>query len=224
MTTVFNTLTSADGRPLQNQTVRISLMAPGNPFTAMQSEVIQAHAVDTSTTGRWQAELIPNADYEREGTWYRVDQRDSILGVDYVHDIVVPATGGPYWVRDLIVIPPAPGEPFPPVPPHALGDHTDVDTTGALPGQVLKFDGAEWRPAADSGGGGGGGGSYVHFQNIAAQVVTVPHNLGMYPAGVRLFNAEQTVEYDEFRVSYVDANNLTVDSAPALFRGYVYVS
>jgi hypothetical protein len=35
------------------------------------------------------------------------------------------------------------GAPF----PHALGDHTDVDTTGgAVLGDVLAFDGADWKP------------------------------------------------------------------------------
>ena len=37
-----------------------------------------------------------------------------------------------------------------------LGALTDVDTTGATAGQVLKFDGAEWVAAADATTGGGG--------------------------------------------------------------------
>jgi hypothetical protein len=37
----------------------------------------------------------------------------------------------------------------------ALGDLTDVDTTGAGSGDVLTYDGAGWAPAAPTGGGGG---------------------------------------------------------------------
>jgi len=38
----------------------------------------------------------------------------------------------------------------------ALGDLTDVSTTGATTGQVLKYNGSSWAPAADATGGGGG--------------------------------------------------------------------
>lgn len=37
-----------------------------------------------------------------------------------------------------------------------LGGLTDVDTTGATSGQVLKFNGSEWTPGTDNTGGGGG--------------------------------------------------------------------
>ena len=37
-----------------------------------------------------------------------------------------------------------------------LGALTDVDTSGATAGQVLKYDGSEWVPAADATTGGGG--------------------------------------------------------------------
>jgi hypothetical protein len=221
VTDVWNLLTSANGRPLQNHTVKIHLVAPGNPFTSL-AEVIQTHAVDTGTDGRWDAELIPNDEYEREGTWYRVDQRDGLLGGDYVHDIVVPSTGGPYWVRDLIVIPPAPGEPFPPLPPHALGDHTDVDTTGAVVGRVLKYDGTNWVPAVDSGGGGTGSG-FEMAVTIPAQSVSVPHGLGYKPAGVRLFSTDWLTEYAEFHVFH-DSDDLCTVIVEQLFSGNITVS
>jgi hypothetical protein len=38
-----------------------------------------------------------------------------------------------------------------------LGSLSDVSTTGVTTGQVLKYDGTQWAPAADSTGGGGGG-------------------------------------------------------------------
>lgn len=44
----------------------------------------------------------------------------------------------------------------------ALGDLSDVSTSGASSGQVLKYNGSSWAPAADlTGGGGGGSGATV---------------------------------------------------------------
>ena len=40
-----------------------------------------------------------------------------------------------------------------------LDQLTDVTTTGVTSGQVLKYDGTQWAPAADATGGGGGGGN-----------------------------------------------------------------
>lgn len=216
---VFNVLTAPNGRPLQNQTVTITLHAPGNPFTELGSEIAQVTTEDTNTSGRWEADLIPSNQYEHAGSWYHVAERAGFPGWNFR----VPDAGGPYWVRDLLVIPPEPGEPFPPVPPHALGDHTDVDTTGALPGQVLKFNGTEWRPANDQTGGGGGGSSFEMFKDIAGNVSAVPHGLGYRPAGVRLFSEDWQTEVDEFTVTHVDENNLNVTTGLA-FRGWITAS
>ena len=222
MTIVYNVLTTPEGRPLQRQTVRISLRAPGNPFTDLESEVFQAHAEDTDGTGRWEANLIPTDEYEHAGAYYHVDERDGLRIPDGQWDFRVPATGGPYWVRDLLIIPPSPGTPFPPVPPHALGDHTDVDTTGAIAGRVLKFNGTEWVPAVDATGGGGGGAAFEHFQDIPANVTHVVHNLGFRPA-VSLFTPDWSGQHDEFRVTHVDENIFDV-STDVLFRGWVTAS
>ena len=45
----------------------------------------------------------------------------------------------------------------------ALGDLSDVSTTGASSGQVLKYNGSSWAPAADNTGGGGGGSSSFEY-------------------------------------------------------------
>lgn len=218
---VFNVLTNPSGRPLQNQTARITLRAPGNPFTELGSEVFQRFAVDTNTTGRWEADLIPNDQYEQAGTWYHVDQRDGLDFPDAEHDFRVPSTGGPYWLRDLLITPPDPGGNFPPVPPHALGDHTDVDTTGALSGQYLRFNGTNWIPSAGSGGGGGSG--FAMFQATLTNTIPVPHLLGYRPGGVSLFSQDWQTQYDEFSVTHDDENNLTVSSGTP-FRGWLVAS
>ena len=45
----------------------------------------------------------------------------------------------------------------------ALGDLSDVSTSGAASGQVLKYNGSSWAPAADNTGGGGGGSSSFEY-------------------------------------------------------------
>lgn len=225
MTRVFNILTSPEGRPLHHQTVRITLHAPGNPFTSntLTSEVINGTAEDTNAAGRWEADLIPNSEYDQAGTYYVADERDGLRGAsaaDFVHAFVVPATGGPYWIRDLLIIPPNPGGPTPPLPPHALGDHTDVSTVGETAGQVLKFNGTKWVPAAD--GGGGASGSFEMHQVLPANTVNVPHLLGYRPA-LSLFSDDWSVQYDEFAVQHVDANNAIITTGQ-LFTGWVVAS
>jgi hypothetical protein len=226
VTLVTNVLTDGSGRPLQNHVIRITLRAPGNPFTTLGSEVLQPVAEDTDHDGRWTADLIPNVDFEADGTYYHVNQRGNLRTLAAAEenewDFVVPEFGGPYALRDLLITPPSPGGNLPPVPPHALGDHTDVDTTGESPGRVLKFNGTEWVPAPESGGGGGSGGFQWHATS-PGNVTPVPHLLGYRPAGVRLFSEDWATEYDEFTVNHVDVNNLNVWT-DQLFTGWVTVS
>lgn len=232
MTLVYSILTDTAGRPMQRQTARITLRGQGNPFTELSSEVVQTHAEDTNTSGIWVADLIPTSQYEAAGAWYHVDERDGVRMDGGVWDFRVPddpnpspvPTGvpaGAWWLRDLLITPPNPGGDFPAVPPHALGDHTDVDTTGEVVGRVLQFNGTKWVPAVVSGGGGGG--SFFEMQQpLPVKVVQVPHNLGYHPAGVRLFTGTGA-EVDEFAVSHVDANLLTV-TLDVPFQGLVTVS
>lgn len=230
MTIIFNVLTDGSGRPLQNHVVRISLRGEdGNPFTQLGSEVIQPVAEDTDHDGRWEADLVPNALMEAEGTYYHVEQRGKLpRGViapeEHDWDFVVPEFGGPYPIRDVLIIAPSPGQPRPPLPAHALGDHTDVDTTGEIAGRVLKFNGSAWVPAVDNTGGGGGTGTAFQMQQvIPANVTNVPHDLGYRPAGVKLFTNDWATELDEFAVTHLDENTLTV-TTDQLFTGWVTVS
>ena len=56
---------------------------------------------------------------------------------------------------------------------HSLGDLVDVDTSGVAVGQVLKWDGTEWRPAMDDTGGGSSSGmldsAYIWNQDTIEQ-------------------------------------------------------
>lgn len=57
-----------------------------------------------------------------------------------------------------------------------LDDLGDVDTTGAVSGDVLTYDGADWVAAAPSGGGGGTpSAERYHPDNVPATAVAVGH-------------------------------------------------
>lgn len=143
-------LTDAADRPLQSQTVKVSLVAPGNPFTGDGDAVIHVATVSTPRSGAdvgvMSVDLRPNDEYEQLGTYYRVDARDGLNNDDALFDIVVPDLPGPLDLRDLIVDPPAPGEPIPPVPMHTLASHSDVADTPAIDAQVLTSIGGMWSP------------------------------------------------------------------------------
>jgi hypothetical protein len=128
--TVRNELTDGAGRALQNVTVKISLIAPRNPFLLNGlGEVLQAVAVDTGTSGVWVASLLANAEFEQADTYYVVDETCAPGGQKWA--IRMP-DGGDYELRDLLVhIPPG-----------------DSGTGPTVPGGVFQFEqsfaSAEW--------------------------------------------------------------------------------
>lgn len=103
--TVRNTLMTPAGRPLQNVSVSIKLMAPLNPFLLNGTgEVLKQVPADTGITGTWSAELLANSEYEQEHTYYLVDETCAPGGGKW--SIRMP-DGGSYELRDLLVyIPP----------------------------------------------------------------------------------------------------------------------
>lgn len=104
MTIIRNILKDAVGRPLRSHTVVLRLIANGNPFLAGgQGEVIKETAVSTNNSGEWSADLIPQAALELEdGTHYEADERDGLRD-GKVWKFQVPSTGGPLWLRDVLM-------------------------------------------------------------------------------------------------------------------------
>jgi len=88
---------------------------------------------------------------------------------------------------------------------------------------VLKFNGTKWVPATDLTGGAGGGTGAVYFQPTLTNTVNVEHLLHYRPGGVSLFSQDWQTEYDDFVVTHVDEDNLTV-STGIPFRGWVVMS
>lgn len=154
MTIIRNTVKDAAGRPLRNQTVRIRLMANGNPFLANgEGEVIQETTVSTDRSGLWSADLTPQSQLEAgNGTYYEADERDGLRD-GKVWRFQVPATGGPLWLRDVLISGPPPTTPVPPVTAHALKDHLGTSLANPVAGNAIVFDGTNWIAADVSGGG-----------------------------------------------------------------------
>jgi hypothetical protein len=113
--TVSNGLMDGAGRGLNNVTVRISLIAPLNPFLLTGvGEVIQRQAVDTDHNGIWTAALLANSEFEQADTYYLVDETCAPDGEKWA--IRMP-DGGDYQLRDLLVyVPPGSNGAGPTVP------------------------------------------------------------------------------------------------------------
>jgi len=154
VTIIRNTVTDAVGRPLRNHTVRVRLRANGNPFLANgQGEVIQETSVSTNNAGVWSADLTPQSQLEAaNGTYYEADERDGLRD-GKVWTFQVPATGGPLWLRDVLIDDPALPSPVPPTVAHALKDHTGTSLANPVAGNAIVFDGANWVAGDVSGGG-----------------------------------------------------------------------
>lgn len=154
MTIIRNTVKDAAGRPLRSHTVRIRLRANGNPFLANgQGEILQETTVSTNNSGVWSADLTPQSQLEAaNGTYYEADERDGLKD-GKVWTFQVPATGGPLWLRAVLIDGPAPTSPVPPVVAHALKDHTGTDLANPVSGNAIVFDGTNWVAGDVSGGG-----------------------------------------------------------------------
>jgi hypothetical protein len=115
--TVSNTLVDSADRGLNNVTVKVSLIAPQNPFLLNGTgEVLQTLAVDTDHDGTWSAELIANSEFDQAGTYWLVDETAAPGGGKWA--ILMP-DGGSYLLRDLLVyVPPGQNGTGPTVPGH----------------------------------------------------------------------------------------------------------
>lgn len=108
MTVVQNTATDPGGDPLVSINVRISLVtgSPNTPGYTASGEIAGTFTVPTDTAGHWSATLTPNSSITPANSYYQVVEGQAIS------NIVVPATGGPYLLGDLLVTPPPTGTPL----------------------------------------------------------------------------------------------------------------
>lgn len=200
--TVINTLMDGSGRALQNVTVRIRLIAPGDPFLVNGiGEVLADTPVDTDHTGQWSATLLLNADIEQAGNYYLADERCAPNGIAWPFRIT--AEGETHWLSELLIAVPPPGND----PPWsmALDDLSDVDTAGKQVGDTLTY-GPNGYWIAEQPGSAGLGLS-KNF-STPTKIWLFEHGLGRHPfpttrdqAGKQFFGS----------VSWPDANTVRVE-------------
>jgi hypothetical protein len=206
---VTNTLIDGTGRGLEEVTVRISLIAPLNPFLLNGTgEVVQKLAVDTDHNGAWTATLPANDTFEAPDNYWLVDETEAPDG--HLWAIRMPDGTATHTLRSLLID--APTGPGSPPFSYALSDLIDVDTLGVQPGDVLTYSSnGDWIPA-------------VPYSAPTEFAVSVPsatwtwtHNLGRYPL-ITVLNAQRVMTLVAYR--HLDINTVEVDwGSPA--TGYI---
>jgi hypothetical protein len=106
--TVVQNTTSSPGGPHANRFVYVTLIAGANgaPGYTSSGTVVGTYTVETDATGRWSIDLPPNSGFTPANSYYQVTEEGG------VSLIVVPASGGPYNLSQLLVTtPPTPSAP-----------------------------------------------------------------------------------------------------------------
>lgn len=104
MTVVQNIPVDSSGGLLTGAAATITLVtssdtSPG--YTGTQTLVAPKVVYTDATTGRWSADLIPNSLITPANTYYRVTEPNGEIS-----DIIVPASGGPYNLSQVLSTPP----------------------------------------------------------------------------------------------------------------------
>lgn len=216
MTVVYNTLKDPTGEPVQAE-VEVKLVAsliyPGNGgfVHGNETEVLGIWAYHTNASGEWTADLQPNSEIEPPGTYYEVTQRYNPGRRTSKTFIDVPATGGPYWIGDLMI-----------VSPSDIDRYVQASQVTVVPGAGITSTNVqdaliELRQAITSGTGDA---HYHHDQTIPSATWTIVHMLGKNPSvSVTTSGGDQV----EGAVTYVDVNTVTV-SFTAAFSGDAYLN
>jgi hypothetical protein len=103
LVTVQNILTDPSGNPLPRSAVQIALVtsAPATPGYTGTTSLLGTETVYTDATGHWSVALTPNAAVTPANTYYRITE----AGL-WRSNIVVPASGGPYNLSEVLATPP----------------------------------------------------------------------------------------------------------------------
>ena len=125
---VRNTVTDSGGNPQAGIPITITLVtATGGRFPGVTaaSSVTVPDQVITNAAGLWSAPLVPNAEIDvPANSYYTVSENG------YLSSIIVPATGGPYELADVLT-----GTPPTPLPTYVIAPATiTVDSGGTTVG------------------------------------------------------------------------------------------
>jgi hypothetical protein len=141
---------NAEGEPLDGLAIQAHLTdlngARLREFS-LDGLIVQPALTHTGSDGIATLDLVPNADIQRENTYYTINVGDqgSVL--------ISKGAGTETLLAARVVSPIALG------PAAILGDLADVDVSGLTSGQALQWNGTKWIPVDWVEGGGGGGGA-----------------------------------------------------------------
>ena len=99
---VQNTVTLPGGNPYAFCTVTIALVTAvsGGAGYTSSGDIVSKFRTTTDIQGNWSVTLVPNSQITPANTYYQVTEGQAIS------PIVVPASGGPYTLSQLLVTPP----------------------------------------------------------------------------------------------------------------------
>lgn len=231
MTEIQGTALDAAGQGVEFADVKIALVTSSSstPGYTGSGEILQALQVSANQAGAWTANLIPNTAITPANTYYIVTE-----GRGAVSDIVVPATGGPYQLTEVLVTPPPTPE-----APGITGIQVAADGTveGVRPeinliaGTNVTVTAAD-NPSANrvdvtltaTGGGGGGAVDSVNGQTgvvilTAADVSAIPTSAEGAASGVATLDVSGHLTALQAANLLVAANNLSDLPNAATARG-----
>lgn len=157
MPTIQSTVKPPAGAAARAQ-VRIRLVtgARTTPGYTTAGDIIGPTIIQTNDTGEWTADLPANSTITPANTYYEIVEEYPATGERGTSTIIVPPTGGPYTVKQLLVQPPPT-----PALPAATTDYVDTATAAAL---------AAANVYTDEHGGGGGAVDSVNDQTGAVRL------------------------------------------------------
>ena len=135
MTQVRGKFFRPDGVTAVRRTVVLTLIdALGNPLRGFQSAaditVVSPLRVDLDSTGAYLADLVPNSAINPAGTRWRRELHGASIIQPVRDDLIVPASGGPFWEEDILAETLAP---LPDPDPSNILDEAEITTaTSAL--------------------------------------------------------------------------------------------
>jgi len=107
MPVVSSVVTDPTGQPGRaTVTIRLITTSPTTPGYSAAGETVGRSAVPVSSGGAWSATLVGNDDITPAGSYYEVVEAIPATGDRAISTIVVPSTGGPFAVKDLLYTPP----------------------------------------------------------------------------------------------------------------------
>src|SRR5690554_3297785 len=135
MTQVTETITRPDGTPAAGLKVRFVLAGATRAFASADDEtVLPVVEVVTDQDGQYTVDLPPNSELNPAGTRWRRSFGGRDIGIAS-DEIIVPVSGGPYPVEDILA---APLEPVSPGTPNRFGVIAhDWDRDGWAPFQPV---------------------------------------------------------------------------------------